>query len=230
LRQFELTPRLRMLADLAGNCGSIWDVGTDHGKLPVWLLINGRVRFAVASDIRRGPLESAGKTAEAHNVKDRMRFFLCDGLDAPAEQEIDTITIAGMGGDTIAGILDRAPWVVNNETRLLLQPMSSIEDLREFLFSGAYTVLGEHLVRERDKLYLIIEAKGGGIPEPYDFTDARIGKHLKNDKEFIDYAAREIRRLNNELAGADPQKKVMIHEAIRKIAAMKEEAEFEHSR
>jgi len=228
LRRFELPPRLRTLAELVGSCGCLWDVGTDHGKLPVWLLVNGKIRSAIASDIRKGPLESAERTAEANNVKDSMIFILCDGLDAPAGLEADVITIAGMGGDTIAGILDRAPWVADRKTRLLLQPMSSIEDLREYLYSGRYTVLGERLVRERDKLYLIIEAIGGGDPEPYDLKDTRIGKHLVRDAEFADYAGREMRRLRNELLGADSRKKAAIHEALRRIAAIKEETENDH--
>ena len=44
-----LTPRLKKLADLVREGSSVWDVGTDHGKLPVRLLLDGKVQIGRAS-------------------------------------------------------------------------------------------------------------------------------------------------------------------------------------
>lgn len=228
MKRIVLMPRLRLIADLVGETGLLWDVGTDHGKLPASLLVSGRIRHAIASDIREGPLERAKKTAEACGVEDRMTFLLCDGLDMSVDRSIDVVVIAGMGGEAIAGIIERAARLADGGTRLLLQPMSSIEDLRQYLYSGGYTVLGEYLVRERGRLYVVIEAKAGGVPEPYDLADTRVGKHLRFDPLFPDYAGREIRRLRNELAGAGPDRTEEILRAVERIRAMKEEAEVDN--
>ena len=53
----ELTQRLRAIAEQVPQNARLADVGTDHGYLPVWLLLNGRIESAVAADLREGPLE-----------------------------------------------------------------------------------------------------------------------------------------------------------------------------
>ena len=35
---------------------------------------------------------------------------LCDGLTGLSPEDADTLILAGMGGETIAGILEAAPW------------------------------------------------------------------------------------------------------------------------
>jgi tRNA (adenine22-N1)-methyltransferase len=97
------------------------------GRLPVWLLQNGRIASALAADIRPGPLESARRTAAEAGVYG-IRFLLCDGLEGVGPDEADTVVIAGMGGDNITEILRRAPWV-GEGVLLLLQPMTKAEEL-----------------------------------------------------------------------------------------------------
>ena len=42
-RRFELTPRLRMVAELVPPGSRLADIGTDHAYLPVALLREGRI-------------------------------------------------------------------------------------------------------------------------------------------------------------------------------------------
>ena len=76
----ELTPRLRTAADLVPPGTRLADIGTDHAYLPTALLLEGKIPYAVAADLRRGPLLRAKETAEQYGCGDRMRFCLCDGL------------------------------------------------------------------------------------------------------------------------------------------------------
>lgn len=55
----KLTPRLLAAARLAGESRFAVDVGTDHGRLAVWLLQNEKAARVAATDIRTGPLSSA---------------------------------------------------------------------------------------------------------------------------------------------------------------------------
>ena len=84
------------------------DIGTDHAYLPVWLVLEGRVASAIASDLRPGPLQRAKETAKTYGTEIDCR--LCNGLTCITPDEVDTIVIAGMGGETIAAILSAAPW------------------------------------------------------------------------------------------------------------------------
>lgn len=161
----ELTPRLRTVADLVPRGAHFADIGTDHAYLPTWLILNGMIDYAIAADLRQGPLERARATAEKYAVADRMDFRLCDGLSGVNQEEVDTVVIAGMGGETIAHILACAPWTKQPEITLILQPMSAQKDLRQWLGSNGYRIEKECIAREDKTLYNILLVKAGAMEE-----------------------------------------------------------------
>ena len=61
----ELSPRLQAIARQVPQGARLADVGTDHGYLPVWLLLNGRIGYAIAADLRKGPLDRAKEIGRA---------------------------------------------------------------------------------------------------------------------------------------------------------------------
>lgn len=212
MRLFSLDRRLGAVAERVPEGARIWDVGSDHAKLPVWLVATGKCPSATASDIGELPLESAKRNVERYGLSDRIALRLCDGLPSDARNAADVIVIAGMGGSTIAEILAAAPWTQDAGVRLILQPMSSPEDLRAALCAKNYRITDETEVRDGRRRYLIIEAEGGGSPEPFDRADLFAGKVIR-DREYLERAAR---RLRNELAGAEGNRDE-IESAIAKI-------------
>lgn len=154
-----LSKRLATIAGLIPKTGGVADVGTDHGCIPVWLCQNGHTGRLIATDIRKGPLDSARRTASENGVADMIEFCLCDGLSGVDGQDIDTVVIAGMGGETIASILGAALWTKNGAV-LLLQPMSKADFLRRWLVENGFLIKAEGLVRD-GILYEIITACGG---------------------------------------------------------------------
>lgn len=159
----ELTPRLQAIADQVPQGARFADVGTDHGHLPVWLLLAGRIDRAIATDLRAGPLERARDTAKRFAVQGQMDFHLCDGLSAIRPGEADTVAIAGMGGETIISILKAAPWT-RTDTLLLLQPMTGFAELRRWLQGNGYQICSEHIACEGKRLYSIWKVTGGKMP------------------------------------------------------------------
>ena len=151
MRAPELSPRLRMTAGLVPPGARLADIGTDHGYLPAALLLEGTIPWALAADLRPGPLSRAKETARALGLQDRMAFRLCDGLSGIRPEEIDAAVLAGMGGETIAGILERAPW--SREKPVIVQPQSTQEDLRVWLAGHGRRIVREELAREGDLLY-----------------------------------------------------------------------------
>lgn len=156
----ELTPRLRTIAQQVPQGSVLADVGTDHALLPVWLLLEGRISSAIASDLREGPLSRARETVEQHGVADHVSLRLCDGLTGIQAGEADVVAIAGMGGETIAAILEQAPWTRKN-ILLLLQPMTSFPDLRQWLLYHGYTIVRETICQEGSRMYTILTVCGG---------------------------------------------------------------------
>ena len=69
-----------------------------------------------------------------------MAFRLCDGLSGIRPEKTDAVVIAGMGGETIAQILEAAPWVRTRKIPLVLQPMSSIPELRQRLGEDGFHI------------------------------------------------------------------------------------------
>ena len=105
-----LQPRLRAIADLVPAGSRLADIGTDHGYIPIDLLLDGRISAAIATDIGALPLDHARRTARCCGLTEGIDFRLGDGLAPLAPGEADVIVIAGMGGDSVAAILSAAPW------------------------------------------------------------------------------------------------------------------------
>lgn len=154
-RQIKLTPRLSLIYEMTGGVVCA-DIGTDHALLPCALVRDGRAARAFASDINPGPLRRARDTVAAFGLEDRIELLQCDGVPPRAAAESDSIIIAGMGGETIAGILARA--AVRPQTQLLLQPMTRAAQLRGYLCENGYAIVRERLAREADRIYVVLEA------------------------------------------------------------------------
>lgn len=160
-KKLELTPRLRMVADLVPEGERLADVGTDHAYLPAALVLEGKIPSAIAADLRPGPLSRAKTTVREYGLNGRIAFRLCDGLKGIAPGEVGAVVIAGMGGETIASILAAAPWTREQDVTLVLQPMSSISDLRLWLSRNGYQIVSEKLAREGDTLYTALLVRAG---------------------------------------------------------------------
>lgn len=207
MRAIELSPRLRAVGELV-TCGCRYaDVGTDHAYLPVWLLQRGVIDRAIVSDLRESPLDRARQTGERYGLAGRLDFRLCDGLAAIGPSEADTVSIAGMGGETIAAILTACPWAVAGEHRFLLQPMSAAEDLRAYLNGNGFRILGETLVKEGRSLYVVIEAVPGA-DTPYTPAELWAGRQLADrDPLRGAYLDKLLRRAESALAGAEASRR-----------------------
>ena len=157
-----MNKRLDQLYQMIPKDGiGIIDIGTDHGSIPIQLAASGYAGTIYASDIVPSPLNAAREAARKGNVENRIRFLLCDGLDQCPPDEVDCILIAGMGGDTICGILDRADWIFSDRYLFLFQPMTKPEVLRYWLIHNEFQIITEAVVTEDKHIYQIFSAKLG---------------------------------------------------------------------
>lgn len=196
-----MTPRLKAIYDLICDGTGVIDVGTDHGYIPSALAQSGYRGNIFASDINEGPLASARRTASEAGVDNQIEFILSDGLLACSPDKVDTIIIAGMGGDLMCRILDYAPWVIAPGYKLILQPMTKSEVLRYWLINNGFIITSEHLVSDGN-LYQLFTAEYGNSER---YTDAELftGKltMLTDKSGTVDMLNKLIKRFEHILNG-----------------------------
>ena len=157
--------RLMTCFEMVGGNGTVCDVGTDHALLAAELINSGKCSRVIASDIKEGPLESAEKTVEKYGIADKVDLVLSDGLANVPLDGVSDIVIAGMGGETIADIIENCDALrmpENSEINLVLQPMTKAEILRKKLYEMGYAVSEEKAVIDGEKIYTIISAQFDG--------------------------------------------------------------------
>lgn len=201
-----LNARLRAVADFVCGGALVVDVGCDHAILPIELVKENRVKKVIACDIGEGPLSSAKKNIEKAGLSAVIETRLSDGLKEISPDEVDHIVIAGMGGDLISWILSASPWVKDKKYSFIFQPMTSAEDLREYLCRNGFVIREEKPIYDAKRLYTVMLCgyEGGGY-EPTD--DYRyIGEVKPDSVEGRDYFLRQIGRIERRLSSLEKAK------------------------
>ena len=200
-----LDARLLAAAKFVREGAYVCDVGTDHAYLPVYLVLTGRAMRALASDINEGPVMRAKESVAKYGVSDKIEVALGDGLSGADKYPITDVIIAGMGGELIASILDAAEWIKNEKYRLILQPMTHAEILREYLINNGFSIIDEDVVTEQNdrKIYQIICAEYSGKSDEYTMDELYLGRHniSRRSEEFIKLCER-LRKTNLEIKNA----------------------------
>ncbi len=197
-----LDARLSAVLALIPRGSILLDIGTDHCKLPAEGLISGKLAGAFAADLRRGPLDAAARQLKEAGLEEKIPLFLSDGLQEipPAVlQKVTVVSLAGMGGELIAAIMDKAPiepplWV--------LQPMSAVYELAEELARRGYQTVSAALAQDGEKFYRIlavVQNGYAGAPEYFGKLekDPLIGAYLKKEERRIRAALKGLRSARN---------------------------------
>jgi tRNA (adenine22-N1)-methyltransferase len=182
------------------------DVGTDHAYLPIVLTGSERAARAVASDIHRGPIDCAAQHIAEYGLSDRIDTVLTDGLDGIRPYAPTDIIIFGMGGELIARILSDAPWVKDQAIRLILQPMTHAESVRQYLAREGFAIVDEVLSREGIKIYQTIVAEFAGVPYEVDDVTAELGcfaRYKKDEPLRVPFITHRIEVLRAAAAGKE---------------------------
>lgn len=157
----ELTERLAAIAGFIPPGTVIADIGTDHARLPVYVVERGICPAAVATDLNEKPYRSALQAVQNRGLAGKISVRRGDGMRPLQPGEAEVVVVAGMGGNTIRQILAGAPEVLARVRRLILQPMVDGGDLRRWLAENGWRLVDETLVEEGGHLYVIDVAEPG---------------------------------------------------------------------
>ena len=151
-----LSKRLQACCEYVCPGERVADIGCDHGYTGIYLLHRDIASCVIAADINEMPLQSAMANAEKFGVKDRMQFYLSDGV-RNIPRAFDTMICAGMGADTMVSILEAAPWLKSDQYKLILQCQSKIPMLRQYLSDHGWFIHRENVLRDGRFLYTVME-------------------------------------------------------------------------
>ena len=200
--------RLKKIAGMVSVGSTVADIGTDHAYLPVFLVKEGIVSKAFACDVVDGPLENARINILKSGVSG-ITVRKGDGLNAVKSFEADTFIIAGMGGDLIARILTDSPWIKNEKYELILQPMTAVEDLREYLCRNGFEITLEQAVKSQGRIYTVMKVRFCGkvtdCSPLFYFFGKLIDTIGEDELVYINRKRRIIKELAEDINGIESQ-------------------------
>ncbi|QNQ80389.1 tRNA (adenine(22)-N(1))-methyltransferase [Lactobacillus sp. PV034] len=223
-----LEQRLAQLADMVEPGSRVADIGTDHAYLPIALVKDEKVNFAIASDVAAGPLNNAINDIKMAGLEGKIITRLGSGLETlKPEDKIDTIIIAGMGGKLMRDLLDKPAQENNFYENLILEPNVGEPIVRKWLMDHSYKIEAEKIIEVSGHIYELIKAKW--VKDLVNLSTAQIqfGPFLLKEKNniFIKKWSKQLDFQKNLLSNLQKAKQQDANkiEATKKIIAMIEE-------
>ncbi|MBQ9276815.1 MAG: SAM-dependent methyltransferase [Clostridia bacterium] len=191
-----LDERLSLIANLV-DYGEVADVGCDHGKLSYFLVSTDRASKAIATDISAPSLKKARELALENGVTDVLSTRLGDGLSPVSSREVDTVIIAGLGGDVISSILAGAREEGKEFAHFLLSPNTHPEKVRAEIVKSGHRIVYDDILTCAGKTYTVIKTEEG--KESLSDDEIKYGKFFKSNENFKRQLEREIQNKKNIL-------------------------------
>ena len=225
--RIKLSNRLQAVARQIPAGLRVADVGTDHGYLPVYLVVNDIAPTVIASDRGKRPLDSARQLISLLSLENQIDVRLGDGLSVLQPDEAEVICLAGMGGVAIKEIISAGLPLAQAAKRLVLQPQRNVPAVRRFLVANGFKIVAEDLA-EDDGFYYEIIAVEPGLMELTE-QEADFGPLLLRDghplfKDFLILKETDLTQLLAAMADNNSkdslQRKKQLEEEISRIGKL----------
>lgn len=159
MKNVQLSKRMKFVADFITPGNILADIGTDHGFIPIHMVLEGKIDKAYALDINKGPLARADEHIKEYGLSEKIETRLSDGLHKLNANEAQTVLIAGMGGSLIIKILSEGEHALEGVNELVLSPHTEADLVREFLGKSDFIIDREGMVYDAEKYYVVIGAR-----------------------------------------------------------------------
>jgi len=223
----DISLRLKCIANQIDLCHSVGDVGTDHGYIPIYLIKQGKCKTAIASDINQGSLDKAKFNVALKNMGNVIECRLGGGLSVLKPCEVDSIIIAGMGGNLIRDIIEDDLEVFKSMDYAVLQPVQNPEILRKYLLEKGFVIVSEDLCKDENKYYEIIKVRFGlhSVKKEdvfYEISENFIANKHPLLKEYVNYKINNYNKIFLYISEETPLSKKRKIELKIKIQRLKE--------
>ncbi|WP_188206179.1 tRNA (adenine(22)-N(1))-methyltransferase [Alkalibacillus aidingensis] len=179
----QLSTRLeRVKKYITDQINAFADIGSDHAYLPCQVCLEHPNIKAIAGEVNQGPYQAAVTQVQKENLQDRIDVRLGDGLNVIAPNEVECVTIAGMGGTLITSILENGLDRLEGANRLILQPNIDASSIRQFAIHHQYEIINEEILSEDGYIYEIIVLEPTSSPIEYTAKEVYLGPKILENK------------------------------------------------
>ncbi len=206
-----LDERLALAAALFQPCSLGADIGTDHGLLPCRLLEQGVCERMILADVSPKALAHARAEVVRRGLEDRASLVCADGLDA-LEAPCGCVSVTGMGGRTIAGILRRGRERLRGAA-LVLCAHTERAETRACLQEIGYRIVREEPCLCNGHAYVVWRAEPGEMDlspmemlcgrELFDSRSPMLLPYIRNRVDTLE------RRLDGLLKASSPDRQAI---------------------
>lgn len=151
-----MTDRLKEIFSNLPTCSVFADIGCDHGYIAKAMISSGKCEKAIIADVSAKCLEKAQTLLADYIEKGVVTSAVSDGFEKVGD--CDLALIAGMGGEEIVGIINRANALPKT---LVLQPMKNVDKVRLCAVKTGYKIEKDYCFKDSGKYYdLLVLTKG----------------------------------------------------------------------
>lgn len=196
MTRIKLSSRLQGLANFVPIGSRVADIGSDHGLLVSYLVLEGISPLAVAGEVKIGPYNSTKRQVEQFKLNELIDVRLGYGISV-IDETIDVVIIAGMGGELITEILENGKEELQAVQRLVLQPNVGEYFVRKWLDANGWKIIDEEIIKEKNFYYeLIIAEKKERSEQALCNLKYRVGpiNLLKKDKLLVEKWKLELKK------------------------------------
>ena len=151
----KLSKRLKIIHDMVPK-SVVADIGSDHGKLMIALVQSGIIQKGFAVENKEGPFERLRSNLIKYHVDDKVTPLFSDGIK-DITRDVNTIVIAGMGGQTIVKILKAHPEKMIRVQTIIIDAHTAVPFARKEICQMGFAIADEKIVKEDNIFYEIIK-------------------------------------------------------------------------
>lgn len=184
-----LSERLSLVAEMIRPGRTVADIGSDHARLALFLAEQNVAPRVIVSELGEGPFTRADRSVQVSPCRGLIELRRGNGLQVLLPGEVDEVVLAGMGGDTIIDILGYDWNKAASFKHFVFQPMTRAKIVRANLAAQGWPIEDERLVREKNRIYIVISARPGHSPYSLSPLELEVGQLiLRADNELkIEY-------------------------------------------
>lgn len=204
-RYVHLSPRLETAISMIDPCGTIADIGCDHGRMAAALLQRNLCKRVIETDISEGSLIKAINLLRYIKLDHAASFRVGNGLSVLDESECDAVMILGMGGSLMTRILHDASTPLKGAGYAIFQPMRAQADIRRYLHQNNYRISDDRIVLEHGRFYQVLKAFPNSVQQPVPkgwpsgFYDLGFVSYLNGERLLYDLAQYQLMQYSSRL-------------------------------